>query len=157
MKKTLWLLAALLTLSALPARADNTGMVGLGVIAGSPFGVTAKYWWSDLLSFDGGIGYGNAGVFYADAALNSWTLLPNTGTGRTNLYVAAGPRIATDDGGQFGIRAMVGAGYWPSSHPVELFAEVGPTFKITPDSTVGLDGGIGFRYYFTLSVSPAHP
>ncbi len=154
MKKTLLALACL-GLIAKPACAQRSGQIGLGFIAGSPFGVTGKFQYNDLLALDGGIGYANAAVFYADMLLNSWTLLRQPSRGRANAYVGAGPRIATDDGGQFAVRAMGGVGYWPSNVPMELFAEFGPAFKITPDNKVGVDGGVGLRYYFTVSLAPA--
>lgn len=153
MKKII--LAALLALSALPAGAQQAGRTGFGLIGGSPIGVTAKHWFSDLLALDGGIGYGNAAVFYADLLINDWRLLPETKNGRTNLYAGIGPRIATDDGGQFALRFMGGAGYWPSGTALELFAEIGPTLKLTPDHKVGLDGGLGVRYYFDVTMKPA--
>ena len=152
MKRTFLALIVILT-AAGSARASKTGDLGVGAMLGSPMGVTAKYFWNETLAFDGGIGYGNAGVFYADVLLNSWTLVPQTLKSPVNVYFGAGPRLATDDGGQFAIRTMVGAGYWPTGAPVELFAEVGPTFKVTPDSEVGIDGGVGFRYYFTLTLT----
>lgn len=145
------LIAALvLALAAVtPARADQAGKLGAGFVLGSPFGVTAKYWTSDTVAFDGGLGYGNALVFYADVLWNDWKLIPAPRAGdKVNFYLGAGPRVASDDGGQFGIRTIAGAGWWPSGKPIELFVELGPVFKLTPDNNVDLDGGIGFRYYF---------
>jgi hypothetical protein len=147
------LLVLALAAGVQPACAAKTGDLGFGAMLGSPMGVTAKYWWNELVAFDGGIGYGNAGVFYADVLFNSWTLVPQRFKSPVNIYFGAGPRVATDDGGQFAVRAMAGAGYWPKNAPVELFAEVGPTFKVTPDSEVGIDGGVGFRYYFSVTLS----
>jgi len=150
--KKLILAAVVMLLSAGTVRAARTGDLGVGFNVGSPMGITAKWWYGDLLSFDGGVGYGNAGVFYADFNLNNWTLFNLPWDGRTNLYVSAGPRIATDDGGQFAIRTLLGSGFWPKDSPFEFFAEFGPTFKVTPDSKVGVDGGLGLRYYFTVTV-----
>jgi len=155
MKKLVLMTLAAVAL-AIPAAAENVGgQLGLGGILGSPTGVTAKYWLDDMLAIDGGIGYGNAAVFYADALVNSWRLLPAIQNASTNLYAGIGPRIATDDGGQFALRAVAGAGFWPKQAPIELFAEIGPTFKLTPDNKVGIDGGIGLRYYFKVALSPA--
>jgi hypothetical protein len=155
MKKTI--IAALLLAAPAAAFAADQGMsgqVGAGLIAGSPTGATAKYWYNDMFAIDGGIGYGNAAVFYADAVFNNWRLLPVIANGSTNLYFSAGPRVASDDGGQFALRTMAGFGFWPKQAPLEFFAELGPTFKLTPDNDVGLDGGVGVRYYFKVTISP---
>lgn len=151
--KRILCLAALLAAFALPARAERTGDLGVGLQAGSPMGVTAKWWYNDAFAVDGGIGYGNAGVFYTDLSFNFWNLGKLPWNGKTNLYVAAGPRIATDDGGQFAIRSLAGVGFWPAGSPVEWFAEIGPTFKVTPDHETGIDGAVGFRYYFRVTVA----
>lgn len=148
------LILACLPAQAEQARSDQTGQLGVGLIAGSPIGVTMKYWLDSDIAFDGGAGYGNAGVFYADVLFNNWSLVNPPRRGRTNTYLGAGPRVATDDGGQFALRAMAGIGYWPAGQPIEIFAEVGPTFKITPDNKVGIDGGLGLRYYFNVVLSP---
>lgn len=148
MKKLL--VATLLLLTAAPVFAQQAGRFGAGLILGSPFGATAKYFASDRLAFDGGLGYGNALVFYADALYNDWNLIPAPRPGdKMDFYLGAGPRVATDDGGQFGIRMMAGAGWWPKDTPLELFVELGPVLKLTPDNNVDVDGGIGFRYYFS--------
>ena len=146
MKKLLG--ALLLVLLVVPARAQQAGKLGAGLMLGSPTGATAKYWTSDKLAIDGGLGFGNAFVFYADLVYNDWSLLPAPKGDKTAFMLSAGPRVATDDGGQFGIRTMAGAGWWPGGKPIEVFAELGPVFKLTPDDKVGLDGALGFRYYF---------
>ncbi len=154
--RILLLLLSLAGLAAPVAAAPQlANQVGAGVIAESPTGATLKWWNDDLLAVDGGVGYGNAAVFYADVLLNSWRLLPELRDAETNLYVGIGPRVASDDGGQFALRAMGGFGFWPKSAPIELFAEVGPTFKLTPDNKVGIDGGVGLRYYFRVTFAPA--
>lgn len=157
MRKTIigaLLLAAPVAATAQTGAGGMTGQLGAGVIAGSPTGATAKYWLTDMFAIDGGVGYGNAAVFYADAVFNNWRLLPAMTSGSTNLYAAVGPRIASDDGGQLALRMMGGIGFWPKQAPIELFAEVGPTFKLTPDNEVGIDGGVGLRYYFKVTISP---
>lgn len=139
------------------AEAAKVREVGIGIIGGSPFGITGKYFISDAWAIDAGIGYGNAGVFYGDVLYNWWTS-DKTTEGKLNFYTGVGPRMATDDGGQFSLRTVAGLGYWPKKHPLELFAEFAPAWKIAPgDRRVGLDGGVGFRYYFNMSVWRAEP
>ncbi len=166
MTKKLKLALAMLSICAVAAgpvvipawsQAAKFREVGLGIIAGSPFGVTAKYFHNENWAFDAGAGYGNAGVFYGDVLYNWWGLA-KPAEGKLDVYGGVGPRVATDDGGQFSVRTIAGVGYWPKAHPVEYFAEFGPAWKISPsDRRVGLDGGVGFRYYFNLAVSRAKP
>jgi hypothetical protein len=141
------LLMAVFVLCAAQAHAEQAGKTGVGLILGSPTGITAKHWTSERWAFDGGIGFGNAAVFYADALFNQWQSLKDADA-KLNVYAGGGPRVATDDGGQFSLRVMVGLGFWPSKVPVELFAEIGPALKLAPDNRVGIDGGLGVRYYF---------
>lgn len=151
MKRFLAVLFVLAAVAPMAHAAFPDGDLGVGAELGSPLGLTAKYWVSDMFAIDGGMGYGNAAVFYADALFNSWRLGPILSSGKTNMYAGLGPRVASDDGGQFALRTIVGMGYWPNGEPIELFAQVGPTFKITPDNDVGIDGSVGIRYYFALS------
>ncbi len=157
-KTALWgLIVAASVLPSGPAQAAKVREIGLGIIAGSPFGVTGKYFHNDAWAFDAGVGYGNAGVFYGDVLYNIWTSGYTT-EGELDLYGGLGPRLATDDGSQFSVRTVAGVGYWPKAHPLELFAEFAPAWKISPaDRRVGLDGGVGFRYYFNMSVWRAEP
>jgi hypothetical protein len=149
------LAAALLLLAARPARAaqpeHQDGRFGAGLLAGVPSGLTAKYWVNDRVAFAGGGGYGDdALILYWDILLNSWDLITTkTDQGRMNAYLGGGPRFSSDNGGQAYIRLMAGGGYWPAALPLEIFAEVGPAFKLSAEKTGSVDGGIGVRYYFT--------
>ena len=48
------------------------------------------------------------------------------------------------------IRTMLGLSYWPHlKHPVELFLELGPVYRVTPSPVrVRPDGSFGARWYF---------
>lgn len=147
---------AALAAPASAAQGSMAGTIGVGLIGGSPTGVTGKWFYDDKLALDGGIGYGNAAVFYADALYNWWGLGHQPSDGKVVAYAGGGPRIATDDAGQVGLRTVAGVGYWPNAYPVELFAEVGPVWKLSPnDGRVNWDGGVGFRAYFNVAVSRA--
>ena len=147
MKKKLITGCCMLMLAA-GARAQQAGKVGLGIIAGSPTGMTAKYWLDDTVAIDGGIGFSDNAVFYGDLLFNSWDLFPQPKKGKLAGYVGLGPRLETASDPQFGILTVAGLSYWVQNHPIEFFAEAGPVFRLAPDQDVDADGGLGVRFYF---------
>ena len=138
-------LAALLTL-VVPASA--AGDLGGGVVLGEPIGGSAKLWLDDRLAVDLGAGLsdGNA-AFWGDALWHDWTLLPQPKEGRLGAYLGVGPQIRTGDETHFGIRTIAGACYRFAGHPLELFAEAGPLFRLTQGGHVDAVGGVGLRVY----------
>ena len=159
MKKII--LAALLMLVAASSElaAQQAGQFGVGVIAGDPLGLTAKYWLGESQAIDGGVGFGDDYSFYADFLWHLWNLFPQPKQGKLGAYVGLGGLIKadSDEDPSFGIRTLVGIDYWIQNHPIELFAELGPLFNVTPDTDVDLDGGVGVRFYFGGSAAANAP
>jgi hypothetical protein len=141
------LICLCVSLSA-PANAQKAGNLGAGVILGNPTGATAKYWVNGTQAVDGGLGYSTNLAVYADYLWHSWTLLPQPPQGRLAGYVGLGGQIRALSSTELGIRAAAGASYWLPKDPVECFVELVPVFRLTPGNSVGLDGGLGLRYYF---------
>ncbi|HVC09810.1 MAG TPA: hypothetical protein VNH15_07725 [Elusimicrobiota bacterium] len=131
--------------------AQQAGELGGGVVLGYPVGGTLKYWLSGRQAVDGGIGAADGTVLYADYLWHGWNILPQPKQGKLGVYAGLGPRLDFEDAGtnEFAIRTMVGLDYWISNHPIELFAEVGPVFRLSPSGDVSSDGGIGVRFYFS--------
>jgi hypothetical protein len=129
-----------------PAYGTGAREVGVGVILGEPIGGTVKLWLDDRLAADAGAGLsdGNAG-FWADALWHDWTLLPQPSSGRLGAYLGAGPQLRTGGDVRFGIRAIMGLSYRPTGHPLELFAEAGPLFRMTQGGQIDAVGGVGLR------------
>jgi hypothetical protein len=143
------MLAFLLVAAGTLAPASAAGEVreaGIGVALGEPIGGTAKLWFDDRLAADIGAGLsdGNAG-FWADALWHDWSLLPQPGNGRLGVYLGSGPQVRTGGDARFGIRAIGGVSYRPTGHPMELYAEAGPLFRLTQGGQVDAVGGVGIR------------
>ncbi|MFI5347660.1 MAG: hypothetical protein ACHQ51_14895 [Elusimicrobiota bacterium] len=141
-------LLAVSVLAAASARAAEVREFGAGVILGEPAGATAKLWLDDRLAADLGVGLsdGNAGI-WGDLLWHDWTLLPQPKDGRLGAYVGAGPQVRAGEDARFGLRAIAGVTYRPSGHPLELFVEAGPLFRLTQGGQLDAVGGVGLRFY----------
>jgi len=129
--------------------------MGLGLILGSPFGASGKYWFNEKLGLDAAFGAING-----DFACHSTIIvhlknflsnfIPNPQKGNLTFNLGMGLRLRTRDKAddQFGIRFLGGASYYFDNAPLEIFAEAAPILRLTPDLGSLVDGGVGIRYYF---------
>ncbi len=136
-------------LSAGTGWAQKAGDLGAGVILGNPTGGSAKYWLSGTQALDAGLGFSGDFAVHADYLWHAWDVLPKPRQGRLPAYLGLGGRVEAGDDAQFGIRTVGGLAYWLPRHPIEIFLEVVPVFRLAPSTGVDLDAGIGLRYYFT--------
>lgn len=160
-----------LVLTSSPALADRMGTndIGLGLMLGSMNAVTGKYWLSDQGAIDFGIGFSgrNALAFYGDFL---WHIPGIFGSGtkfgrETSGYLGGGAGIGTwndsydcgrwkcdrrrdDSGTGVFVRALFGFEWFPARTRFGVFAELGPTLLLAPDTGGSLDIGVGGRYYF---------
>ncbi len=167
MKKSLFLsLIAVMATLGCHAQGPRGNAFGFGIVLGEPLGLTAKYWVSrenalqahigasyfgsprlqvdylwhldvfksqvvKLLAGPGmgiGFGHGGSGFWYKDRGRKYW------------YY---------DEGRDFGLamRVITGLNIIPKNTPIEIFVELGPNIGIAPSFGVGLDAGIGIRFY----------
>lgn len=144
-------LAVLALLCAGAARAQTPGSLGLGVILGDPLGATAKYMFTSRDAVQMTVGVSQNLTMTADYVWHGFSLTPQPKRGPLALYFAPGIRIETyDPETDFGIRTMVGLSYWPklASREAEFFVELGPTYRLTDEFRIRVDGGFGVRMYF---------
>lgn len=129
--------------------AQGARKVGVGVILGEPIGGDVKVWNDERTAFDAGVGVsdGNS-AFWADVLIHDWSLFHQSPPGRLGGYVGAGPQLRTGDDARFGLRTIAGVAYLPAGHPLELFVEAGPLFRLTQGGQVDGVGGAGLRIYF---------
>lgn len=143
------LLAAFLLAVPVAAAARAPGSLGVGPIVGDPTGATAKYFIKEDHALDFGLGVSHTLTLWADYVWHGWEALPQPGKGPLALYLAAGPRLETQNETDFGIRTMAGLSYWPRfKRTYEFYLELGPVYRLAPDVRVRIDGGFGVRYYF---------
>lgn len=146
--------AAVLTTAAIFAGAMSASAIeiqesGFGVILGEPIGGSAKLWFDQSRAMDLGIGLSDGNLaFWGDALWHDWTLLPQLTGGKLGGYLGAGMQIRTGDDTRFGIRTLIGVSFRPTGHPLEVFAEAGPLFRLTQGGDVDAIGGVGLRYMF---------
>lgn len=129
-------------------RAQKAGDVGVGVILGDPTGLSGKYWLDDRNALDAGLGFSGDFALHADYLRHIWDLWPQPVKGKLPAYLGLGARLEASDDPEFGIRAVGGTAYWLPRHPIEVFLEIAPVFRLAPSADVGFDAGIGLRYYF---------
>lgn len=147
MKNVLLALACLIAAS-IPALAQKAGDVGAGVVLGAPTAVTGKLWLDGTRALDAGLGWSSELTVYGDYLWHGWDVLPKPAEGRLPVYLGLGVQVRTFRDAEFGVRAVAGVAYWLPRDPVEIFLELVPVFRLTPGTSVGLDAGLGLRYYF---------
>jgi hypothetical protein len=141
---------------------NRGGNFGFGFILGEPTGLSWKYKISRANALDGAIGFSPGDRFrihvdylwfaypFHDPAFslhygigaaigfgNTWWV----DRGHGNGYWAGTRELG------FGLRVPVGINYGIPRSPVELFFELAPIFIFSPDMGVGIDVGIGVRFY----------
>jgi hypothetical protein len=133
--------------------APHPGQLGLGIVAGDPFGPTVKYWMDSKHAVDFGVGFDNDITVYGDFLWQAWNHIGPAREDDIGLYVGLGPRFQNqdedpgdDNDDTFGIRVPFGVNYFVKRYPIELFAEVVPVFQVAPDTEVNMDAGVGIRF-----------
>lgn len=145
---------ALVSFSA-PALAQPPGMTGVGVVVGSPNGLTGRHWIDADSSIEGSLGWAitdsrfqvNVNYLYNRAAL-----IP-IGDESLDLFFGGGLSLRTKSGKQdgevvFGPRIPVGVAYTFAEPNLELFAQGALNIGIIPSSDIYADVNIGARFYF---------
>lgn len=145
-----------------PIAAQDHGF-GLGIILGEPTGVSAKLWTSKVNAFDFGLGVGLGGDrikfkgdydrsgrvhFHMDYLWHSFNAISSTE--KFPLYYGIGGRYNTGGGyeGSLGVRGVIGIVWFPHATPIDVFVELVPVFQLTPLTGLGVDAGLGVRYFF---------
>ncbi len=129
------------------------GPFGLGIVAGEPTGINAKYFFDKKNAIDGTIGWSFSGDndFYisADYLYHIYSLI-KVSKGELPLYFGVGGRVIFRENrsDKVGVRVPVGLDYLFADLPIDIFVEIVPVLELTPDTELDLEAGIGARFWF---------
>jgi hypothetical protein len=147
------------------ARAEG-GPFGLGIIVGSPTGLSMKYYLGDSgQAIDGAIGFAfvhSEGIHVHADYLWHPIMLTQDAAFSLPLHVGVGLRVLDHDNGRYeddtihvGIRGPVGITFDFTQVPIDVFLEIALILdfhedEYRDDDNVDLDlnAGLGIRYYF---------
>jgi hypothetical protein len=127
--------------------------LGLGILAGEPSGISAKFWIAPSRAIDGAIAWStgthNDINLYFDYLMHNFTALES----KMTIYYGFGARLKyetvnDDKDSRIGIRLPLGLSYLFPTAPCDVFLEVVPILDLIPNSDFDINVGIGVRYYF---------
>ena len=137
---------------------------GMGLIVGEPTGISAKLWTAPDRAFDFGLGWSFGGDrlgsyngsydggsrvhLHADYLWHSFDVIHSTE--RFPLYYGVGAHLNSGAGynSAFAVRGVLGLEFLPHATPMDVFVELVPALQLTTPTGLGLDAGIGARYFF---------
>lgn len=138
------LFGAISTLDA-QSRYSNTE---IGVILGEPTGISFKTWQSDQTAIDAAVAWSfgdNGSVhLHADYLRHNWL---DVDRGSLAFYYGLGGRVKFADDSRVGARIPVGLQYLFPDTRLSMFFEVAPTLDLIPETSFGVNGGIGVRIF----------
>lgn len=153
MRKIFPILVLMLIFLAIPDKglAYEKNDFGLGIILGSPTGLSAKCWLSKSSAFDAAAAWslGREGRFqiHGDYLWHNFNLI-KVEEGEFPLYYGLGFRVNFGDETEAGVRFPVGLEYLFSGAPFDIFVEVVPILQVIKKTDFEIDGGIGARFFF---------
>lgn len=152
MKKGMLVIFLLLFMAA-SAHAFERNRFGIGVMAGGPSGITAKYMLDNTNGIDFAVGWSTSGsdeyYFSSDYLLHLYDVIKIQNM-VTPLYFGGGVRYISREkkDNKFGARIPVGVEFLFLDNKLGAFGEVVPILNFTPDTDFDLELGIGIRFFF---------
>lgn len=141
------LVTTLFAAAFLPDQASAQGGTGLGVVLGEPTGVTARFMRGGnnfqvhaAWSFTGDGALQLNGDYLRSGKIDTEPMMP--------FYFGLGVLVKFAKKSEMGLRFPIGLNHFFKSEPFEIFGEIVPIFRLIPDTSFKLGGGVGVRYYF---------
>ncbi len=130
---------------------------GIGIVVGTPTGITAKYWIDKHNAVDFATGWSfKEDRFYLhfNYLMHNYGLLKKVIEkselkGDLPLYAGIGIRTKFGKGeDEVGFRIPLGINYLFAGMPLDLFLEFAPSLNFYPETDFFVDASLGIRYYF---------
>ncbi|MCX5777611.1 MAG: hypothetical protein NTU66_00045 [Elusimicrobia bacterium] len=126
---------------------------GLGVLIGSPTGITGKIWQGEHRAVDAAAGWslGDSSSFYFHADyLFQQPREFVVSEGKLPYYYGVGLRLRNDNETRLGVRMPLGIEYLLQDAPLSIFIEMALVLDIVPRTALDVNAGVGVRYRFLL-------
>ncbi|MDD4974670.1 MAG: hypothetical protein PHY93_09995 [Bacteriovorax sp.] len=130
----------------------------LGVVLGSPTGISAKASLDNKHSIDAALAYSLADElgleFHADYLVEKAHSFATNAGAPFELYYGVGARVVSitkghhEDDIAIGPRVPIGLTYQLGEPRIEFFGELALAFDIIPATNLDLEGGVGLRFRF---------
>lgn len=146
-------LTILFLLPLLVVTAGENKNLGLGLMLGSPTGLSVKYWNNSITSINGAAAWSfkeeEAFHLHADYVLHSFGFT-EVEKGSLPFYFGIGGRLQYDKNKDInlGIRVPLGLVYIFETAPLDSFLEIVPTLELYPATDLDFDAAIGMRFFF---------
>jgi len=153
MRKIIPILVLVLIFWSLPGKGFSyeKNDFGLGIILGSPTGLSAKLWLSKSSAFDGAFAWSFSGKgrfqIHGDYLWHNFDLI-KVEEGSLPLYYGLGFRVNFGDEVEAGVRFPIGLEYIFPRAPFDVFIEVVPILRVIKKTDFEIDGAIGARFFF---------
>ncbi len=142
--------AILMAVAIAGAHGQDHGL-GLGIIVGSPTGISGKLWLTRATAVDAAAAWSfvDPAAFHLHADYVMHVSLPaDLEHGSLLLDFGAGARVKLEDDARIGVRVPVGLVYLFKSVPLDLFVEVAGVVDLIPATEFELNAGLGVRFFF---------
>lgn len=139
----------LITCLLLSAKTFSMNAKAIGIILGSPTGLSGNIVLNETNSLDGAISFGEGNKFSLHSTyLFQQNEIFNIQDQSVIWYYGAGARIKTDKKTQLGARVALGIKTFFPEQRVEIFGESAGVLNVTPSTDFDLNLALGGRYYF---------
>jgi hypothetical protein len=143
------ILAAVILTALAPSPAQ--ARFGAGLMVGEPTGFTFKWWQDESTAVNAATGWSlGDGHFYAHGDYVWHRVIQDEKLGGSApVYYGIGARLLLGDGkDKVGVRIPLGVNYTFEDGRFDVFVEIAPIFNVIPETSFGLSGGVGARFYF---------
>ncbi len=143
------ILATVILAALVPSPAQ--ARFGLGLMVGEPTGFSFKWWQVGGTAVNAATGWSlGDGHFYAHGDYVWHRVIQDEKLGGSApVYYGIGARLLLGDGkDKVGVRIPLGVNYTFEDGRFDVFVEIAPIFNVIPETSFGLSGGLGARFFF---------